>query len=154
MTKNSRFTSRSARSVSVQRNAPARRERRTMWLLVLLCIAAYLPALVGLLFGAMPFAEDALSLFGPWREWSKRALWDGHLPLWNPHIFGGLPFMGNGQSSILYLPNLIYWVLPVPVALSSMYSAQRCAGAGRICSGARSGAKSPRRLLWWALPSL
>jgi hypothetical protein len=55
-------------------------------------------------------------LFGPWREWSKQALWSGRLPLWNPHIFAGTSFMGNGQASILYLPNIVYWLLPVPVA--------------------------------------
>jgi hypothetical protein len=116
MIENPAATITSARSDAVSHNAPTRRERRTCALLVALCVVAYLPALIGLLFGAMPFAEDALSLFGPWREWSRQALWSGHLPLWNPHIFGGLPFMGNGQASVLYLPSVVYWLLPVPVA--------------------------------------
>jgi hypothetical protein len=89
-----------------QRNAPARRERRTMWLLVLLCVAALFAGAGRAAVWAMPFAEDCLSLFGPWREWSKRAVWDGPLPLMESHIFGGCSH-GQRASLDLYFPNLV-----------------------------------------------
>lgn len=42
----------------------------------------------------------------------------GHLPLWNPYIYGGLPFLGDFQSALLYPPNLIFLILPLGLALN------------------------------------
>jgi len=36
----------------------------------------------------------------------------GNLALWNPHIFGGVPYFGGFQSALLYPPNWLYMVLP------------------------------------------
>lgn len=32
----------------------------------------------------------------------------GHIPLWNPFTFSGMPFVGTFQSSLFYPPNLLY----------------------------------------------
>lgn len=42
----------------------------------------------------------------------------GNLPLWNPYIYGGMPFLGDFQSALLYPPNLIFLFLPLAVALN------------------------------------
>lgn len=42
----------------------------------------------------------------------------GHLPLWNPYIYGGIPFLGDFQSALLYPPNLIFLVLPLATAIN------------------------------------
>lgn len=42
----------------------------------------------------------------------------GNIPLWNPHIFSGLPFVGVFQSAVFYPLNVIYLVLPVGKALT------------------------------------
>ncbi|MEO8205234.1 MAG: hypothetical protein ABI615_03580 [Chthoniobacterales bacterium] len=42
----------------------------------------------------------------------------GNLPLWNPYIYGGVPFLGDLQSALLYPPNLIFLVAPIGVALN------------------------------------
>src|SRR5205085_791314 len=46
-------------------------------------------------------------------EWFKRS---GHLPLWNPEIFGGLPFVAAGSGDIFYPTWLLRYVLPVTTA--------------------------------------
>ena len=96
-----------------------RRRQRIVLGVVAACILAYIPAIGGLFFGAWPFEDDALGLFQPWREFARAALWKGTLPLWNPHIFCGLPFMSNGQTAVLYPPNLLakafFEVLAAPV---------------------------------------
>jgi Predicted integral membrane protein len=42
----------------------------------------------------------------------------GRLPLWNPYIYGGVPFLGDFQSALLYPPNLIFLILPLATALN------------------------------------
>jgi hypothetical protein len=46
-------------------------------------------------------------------EWFKRS---GHLPLWNPEIFGGLPFVAAGSGDVFYPTWLLRFVLPVTTA--------------------------------------
>lgn len=42
----------------------------------------------------------------------------GNLPLWNPMLFSGTPFLGSMQAALLYPPNAIYLVLPIQKALN------------------------------------
>ncbi len=46
-------------------------------------------------------------------EWWKRT---GHMPLWNPEIFGGLPFVASGSGDVFYPTWLLRLVLPTTVA--------------------------------------
>ncbi|HEY1600749.1 MAG TPA: 6-pyruvoyl-tetrahydropterin synthase-related protein [Pirellulales bacterium] len=87
----------------------------------------YLPILALLLltlfmFGDVLFSSDTvLSKNGldlvqqgiPWREFGFGQLRNGNLPLWNPHVFLGVPFLGSFQSALLYPPNWLYLVWPV-----------------------------------------
>src|ERR1043165_9629882 len=45
---------------------------------------------------------DAVSQFVPWRQWGFDQIRAGHLPLWNPHAFCGMPFVGMFQSALFY----------------------------------------------------
>ena len=103
-------------ALTAQRSDAARREGRARWILVALCVLAYLPNIVAVLFGALPFTEDTPALFGPWREYTRQALSAGVLPLWNARSFCGLPFLPNVQTSVLYVFNVVYWVLPLKAA--------------------------------------
>ena len=50
----------------------------------------------------------------PFHAWS--AAWfkrTGHLPLWNPEIFGGMPFVAAGSGDIFYPTWLLRFVVPV-----------------------------------------
>ena len=45
---------------------------------------------------------DALTYFAPYRDYANSALRARHLPLWNPYLFLGVPFLANPQSAVLY----------------------------------------------------
>ena len=59
---------------------------------------------------------DIATLFYPWRHFQSSLWRDGELPLWNPHILSGSPFLGNTESALFYPPNAIFYFLPVPLA--------------------------------------
>jgi len=44
------------------------------------------------------------------------------LPLWNPHVFGGSPFLGNPTSAMFYPFNLLFLLLPVGSAFGFMFA--------------------------------
>lgn len=49
-------------------------------------------------------------------EWWRR----GIVPLWNPHLFGGMPFVGDIQASIFYPLNLLTFFISTPLTFSDM----------------------------------
>lgn len=64
-----------------------------------------------------PLLSDVPMADYPWRWYTRELIRDGTLPLWNPHIFGGIPFMSNPQIG-LYSPfNIPLWVAPFHWAL-------------------------------------
>src|SRR5205823_13134179 len=40
------------------------------------------------------------------------------LPLWNPDIFGGVPFLANIQAAVFYPPSALFYLLEEPTAYS------------------------------------
>jgi hypothetical protein len=50
--------------------------------------------------------DDVLAQTYPFRAFAATSLANHELPLWNPYVFGGMPFQADIQSAILYLPNL------------------------------------------------
>lgn len=61
---------------------------------------------------------DVFSQFLVWRQFGFGELAQGHIALWNPHVFAGAPYFGGFQSALLYPPNWLFMVLPVPVAVN------------------------------------
>lgn len=49
-------------------------------------------------------------------EWWRR----GFVPLWNPYLFGGAPFVGDIQSGIFYPINLLTFFISVPLTFRDM----------------------------------
>lgn len=45
-------------------------------------------------------------------------VFSGSLPLWNPHVYCGQPFLANPANFVLYPPVLLYLVLPLPWAFN------------------------------------
>ena len=80
----------------------------------------------------------------PWKRFLKTALKTRQLPLWDPYIFAGHPFLANGQHSALYPLTWIFFILPIPRAFGvfialqlglagiSMYILARTIGANRL----------------------
>ena len=48
---------------------------------------------------------DTLLYIYPYWEHRARVLLSGQIPLWNPYIFMGSPFLANPQAGVLYPPN-------------------------------------------------
>ncbi len=51
-----------------------------------------------------------------WKRFILDSIRNRELPLWNPYLFGGIPFLAAGQHSALYPLSLIYYVLPLDKA--------------------------------------
>ena len=61
---------------------------------------------------------DLLMQYLPWRVFGFGELARGNLPLWNPHIFSGRPFLADFQSALFYPPNLLHLLLPPRLAIN------------------------------------
>ncbi len=48
-----------------------------------------------------------------WKELIVESLRQGELPLWNPYILSGVPFLAAGQHSAMYPPSALFYVLPL-----------------------------------------
>ncbi|MGD2144277.1 MAG: hypothetical protein PVF54_07355, partial [Anaerolineae bacterium] len=106
-------------------------------LLLLLPLLLFAPVALGsrtllpadILFSFEPYraAADALGVSHPqnhlladlilenfaWKRFLADAFNNRQLPLWDPYIFGGHPFLANGQHSALYPLSLVFYVLPL-----------------------------------------
>lgn len=61
---------------------------------------------------------DARSLFYPWWEFARTAVFSGRLPLWDASSFSGYPFLSNPQVALFYPLNWPLLLLPVRFGLS------------------------------------
>lgn len=48
-----------------------------------------------------------------WKSLARDTIASGAIPLWNPYVFGGMPFMATGQPSVLYPLGVLFYVLPL-----------------------------------------
>jgi hypothetical protein len=76
-------------------------------------VALLMPA--GLSFGLE--LGDLPGQFASWRAFAVDSVRAGHFPLWNPYTYSGEPFLGGFQSALLYPPNLVFLLLPLPRAI-------------------------------------
>ncbi len=63
---------------------------------------------------------DAFVYFYPQRVYLAHALLAARIPLWDPDLFLGAPFLANPQTAVLYPPSWLFVLGPV----QSIYSAQ------------------------------
>jgi len=54
---------------------------------------------------------DLVSFLYPLYTFAARSLRAGNIPLWNPYLYGGAPFVADNQSGIFYPPNLLFFLL-------------------------------------------
>jgi hypothetical protein len=98
----------------------------------------------GILRGLVFFEFDTERFYYPMTRWFADHWRNGHLPLWLPDIFSGYPITADGETGVLYPPNLLalrvldaghalLWlrVLHYGLAAVSMYALLRVLGAGR-----------------------
>lgn len=93
------------------------RNKRFLWdagavlLLWLLVVLFTWPIGLG---GRVLAGGDIFSYFYPYWAEATRAIRGARLPLWNPFLFMGVPFLANSQVGFFYPPNWILWLLFPP----------------------------------------
>ncbi len=80
---------------------------------------------------------DVVTYFVPYRAYLAQAWSQGRwLPLWNPHIYLGAPFLANIQAAVLYPPNVLFLLLPPAAAVGWLVALHLgLAGAGMYLYG-------------------
>lgn len=71
-----------------------------------------------------PLITDPVRQQIPYRKQAIDELKQGILPKWNPFSFSGTPLLANIQTGSFYPLNLVFWVLPFPVAWSVLVMLQ------------------------------
>ena len=70
-------------------------------------------------FSSQTFASrDLYAFFYPRRFFAAEAIKSGGIPLWNPYLASGVPFLANHQSSLFYPLSVIYYVLPFSIGFN------------------------------------
>ena len=59
-----------------------------------------------------------------WKQFIGESLRAKEIPLWNPYLFGGAPFLAAGQHSALYPFSLVFYVLPLERAFGIFVALQ------------------------------
>ncbi len=101
-----------------------------MWLaggLLLYAIAFHFESL---LFGRIYFNLDTFAYFYPMESYYATSLRAGQLPLWNPYIFSGVPFLANSQAGVYYPLNLAFLLGSIPYVYSVELAAHSLIAAG------------------------
>jgi hypothetical protein len=103
---------------------------------------AILLLLVPLFFWKLAFTNlvlargDTLLYFYPYWDYRAQALLAGRLPLWQPILFMGAPFLANSQAGVLYPFNWPLALLDAPTAvkLSTVFHLMLAAGGSYVFS--------------------
>ncbi|KAA3658689.1 MAG: hypothetical protein DWQ04_24360 [Chloroflexi bacterium] len=110
-----------------QPEIPEWRKRLLMWAdrIMQLPPLIWLPLLLVAFFNKMALSNlilargDTYLYFYPYWEAAANALQNGRIPLWNPQLFMGVPFIANSQVGFFYPLNWPLWLLlPIPYAVS------------------------------------
>ena len=92
-----------------------KKDRWQFWLFFLIFITIrFLPFLFGktLVFG------DNYSLMMPGKIFTAESLKQGVLPLWNPNIFSGMPWISDINQSVFYPSTLLFLIFSPAIALN------------------------------------
>ncbi len=86
--------------------------KRTLPLLLALFVLAVFWQVVWPPPGQVLAGNDLTNIFLPWWRFALRSVRQGELPLWNPYLFSGVPFLANPQPALFYPP--IWLTLAIP----------------------------------------
>ncbi len=57
-------------------------------------------------------SRDIYNFFNPRRFFAAETIRSGTIPLWNPYLASGVPFLANLQGAVFYPLSIIYYILP------------------------------------------
>lgn len=63
---------------------------------------------------------DLVSFVFPLHAFSAAQIREGIIPLWNPHLHGGMPHLANFQAAVLYPLNLLTYLLARPFSYGAL----------------------------------
>src|SRR5262245_40939294 len=63
-----------------------------------------------------PLVSDLMIENYAWKQFTLNSLKQGEIPLWNPYLFAGVPFLAMGQHSMYYPFSWLFLVLPLAKA--------------------------------------
>ncbi|HSP15724.1 MAG TPA: YfhO family protein [Thermoanaerobaculia bacterium] len=87
---------------------------RALWILIACIVIFFSPALLGSTF----FFRDLYLLFYGKKVLFAEALRQGQIPLWDPLMHGGQPFLNEPANSPFYPFNVLFLVLPILTAFN------------------------------------
>ena len=96
--------------------------------------------------GLVVIGYDTMTYMYPYRAFAAEALRDGRIPLWNPWIYFGVPFLSNLQSAVFYPLHVLFLVLPAPFAMNASVAVHFFLAAWFAALAARGMAD----LDWWS----
>lgn len=70
-----------------------------------------------------PLLSDVILQFYPWQKFAAQTIAQGQLPLWNPYMMAGAPFLANDQSSIFDPLRFLTLITRFPVEHSFLFLA-------------------------------
>ena len=96
-------------------STPLWKDFAAAFLLALLTVAFFWRTLSGDVFQPADGGDLVSFLYPTYRfaaqTLAASSLVNGHLPLWNPTLYGGAPFIADIQAGFLYPPNLLLFLL-------------------------------------------
>lgn len=63
-----------------------------------------------------PLLTDLVIQNYAWKRFAVETVQARDIPLWNPYLFAGMPFLATGQHSMLYPFSWLFLLLPIPAA--------------------------------------
>ena len=132
-------------------NLPVPNRLRDLLAIVLLCtlvIALYWRIALA---GRVLASGDVFTYFYPYWAEATRAAQTGRLPLWNPYLFMGAPFLANSQVGVFYPLNRPLWfLLPAHQSVHLTIVLHLCLAAFTTYLWARSSLRMGRIGAWAA----
>ncbi len=96
----------------------------TARLLGIAVVVLFFLALYGrFLVGWAPSGGDTVNQYLPYQQLIREAVRAGEAPLYNAMTFCGRPLMGDVQVGVLYPPNWLHWLLPLPLSFALLLAA-------------------------------
>lgn len=68
--------------------------------------------------GRSPYLDDVTHQYLPWFTYAAEHLGQGEVPLWNPYVYGGMPFHTNPEAATFCPLHVVFILFPFPVAVT------------------------------------
>lgn len=68
------------------------------------------------------FPQSDVGIYSAWKHFLVENFYKfSSIPLWNPYLFGGAPFIGNSQVGFFYPINILYFLLPINITFNFIF---------------------------------